>query len=215
LQRNYGAMATIHIGKRPVLFVFRPEHIRYYLAENSRNFTKPTIATGKSIKLFLGDGLLTIDGDMHRQQRRLVQPAFHKHRVESYAHTMTQFTQEMLDHWQPGTVVNIASEMQQLALRITTKTLFNVDSLEETARLGQAFNTVIRNTPRRSPILGRFGSQRLSPKLIDGLRVIDTFVYDLIAQRRKENKDTGDLLSMLLTAQEEDAVLTDKQVHDH
>ena len=214
-QRNYGAMTTIHIGKRPVLFVFRPEHIRYYLAENSRNFTKPTIATGKGIKLFLGDGLLTIDGDMHRQQRRLVQPAFHKHRVESYAHTMTQFTQEMLDHWQPGTVVNIASEMQQLALRITTKTLFNVDSLEETARLGQAFNTVIRNTPRRSPILGRFGSQRLSPKLIDGLRVIDTFVYDLIAQRRKENKDTGDLLSMLLTAQEEDAVLTDKQVHDH
>src|SRR5438105_3461332 len=82
LERNYGAMATVHIGKRPILFVFRPEHIRYFLVENPRNLTKPSIATGRGLKLFLGDGLLTIDGDTHRQQRRLVQPAFHKHRVD-------------------------------------------------------------------------------------------------------------------------------------
>ena len=76
LQRNYERMVTVHIGKRPVLLVFRPEHIRYFLTENPRNFIKPSVANGAGLKTFLGDGLLTIDGDMHRQQRRLVQPAF-------------------------------------------------------------------------------------------------------------------------------------------
>lgn len=54
-----------------------------------------------SLRLLLGDGLLTMDGEFHRQQRRLVQPAFHKHRIETYAETMAQLTQEELATWQP------------------------------------------------------------------------------------------------------------------
>jgi cytochrome P450 len=215
LQRDYGRMATVHIGKRPVLLVFRPEHIRYFLTENPRNFVKPNAANGTGLKAFLGDGLLTIDGDMHRQQRRLVQPAFHKHRVDRYNGFMKPFAQEMLDRWQPGAVVNISSEMQQLTLRIITKTLFNVDSVEQTLVLGRAFDTVIHSSPRASVVLGRFGQQRLPQKTVESIRVIDTFIYDLIAQRRADDKDTGDVLSMLLAAQEEDAALTDKQIHDH
>jgi cytochrome P450 len=215
LQRNYGAMATIHIGKTPILFVFRPEHIRYFLSENPRNFVKPSVARGDGLKPLFGDGLLTIDGDMHRQQRKLVQPAFHKHRIDRYADTMTQFTQEMLDHWQPGAVVNIASELRQLTLRIITKTLFDVDSLEQARQLDQAFDTIIHYRPVRGLIYGISGSQQLPPKTIESAHIIDSFVYDLVAQRRAEDKDTGDVLSLLLTAQEEDAALTDKQVHDH
>ena len=215
LQRNYRSMATIHIVQTPILFVFRPEHIRYFLSENPRNFVKPSVARGDGLKPLLGDGLLTIDGDMHRQQRKLVQPAFHKHRVDSYADTMTQFAQEMLDHWQPGTVVNIVSELRQLTLRIITKTLFNVDSVEQTRQLGHAFDTITHNRPVRGLIYGRFGSQQLPSKIIESAHIIDSFIYDLVAQRRTEDKDTGDVLSILLTAQEEDATLTDKQVHDH
>src|SRR5579859_6132991 len=215
LQHRYGTMATIHIGKRRVLFVFRPEHIRYCLIENPRNFVKLSIATGQGLKPILGDGLLTIDGEMHRQQRKLVQPAFHKHRVDSYAHTMTQFTQEMLDHWQLGAVINMSSEIRQLTLRIITKTLFDVDSLQQMTLLGQAFDVLTLNSPIQGIIFGRFGSRRRSAKTIEASRIIDTFVYDIIAQRRTGKKDTGDMLSMLLAAQEEGATLTDKQIHDH
>ena len=128
---------------------------------------------------------------------------------------MTQFAQEMLDRWQPGAIVNISSEMQQLTLRIITKTLFDVDSLEQTLVLGHAFDAVIHSSPRTSVLLGRFRRQRLPQKTAESVRVIDEFVYNLIAQRRTEDKDTGDVLSMLLAAQEEDAALTDKQIHDH
>ena len=212
LQRNYGAMATVYFGKRPVLFVFRPEHIRYFLLENPHNFIKPTLP---SVKLFLGDGLLTIEGDIHRQQRKLVQPAFHKQHVNKYATIMTQFTQEMLSNWKHSQIVDIADEMQKLTLRIIVKTLFDVDSLEQTTRLGRVFDRLLSTSPIRRQIFARFMNRQLLTKLVKGVSAIDAFVYDLIAQRRTEEKDTGDVLSLLLTAQEEDVTLTDMQVRDH
>jgi cytochrome P450 len=215
LQRNYGAVATVYFGKSLVLFVFRPEHIRYFLIENSRNFIKQTATGNTGVKLFLGDGLLTIDGDMHRQQRKLVQPAFHKHSVNKSADIITQFAQEMLNTWEYGKVVDIADEMQKLTLRIILKTLFDVDSLEQATRLGHAFDTVLSTGPIRRKIFARFINRQLLTKLSKDVSVIDAFVYDLIAQRRREEKDTGDILSLLLTTQEEDVALTDQQVHDH
>jgi cytochrome P450 len=223
LEHTYGCMATVRVGNRSVLLCFRPEHIRYFLTENSRNFVKPSVASGTGLKLFLGDGLLTIDGDEHRQQRRLVQPAFHKHRVESYASTMTQYAQEMVESWHSGMGVDISSEIQQLTLRIITKTLFNVDSLEQTIQLGHAFNLVINNGSDRASVFSGFsrlnrllGRQQKQQQMVEeGVSIIDSFVYGLIEQRRKEGKDTGDVLSMLLAAQDGDDTMTDKQIHDH
>ena len=95
LQGEYGSMATVSIGKLPFVFCFRPEHVRYFLTEHQKNFKKVN-RSRNNLRRVLGDGLLTIDGETHREQRRLVQPAFHRKRVESYAQTMVQYTQEML-----------------------------------------------------------------------------------------------------------------------
>ena len=218
MQQSYGRMATVHMGKVPIMLCFRPEHVRYFLTEQQRNFTRITNRGGVgNLRLLLGDGLLTSDGDFHRQQRRLVQPAFHKQRIESYADTMVRLTESMLGEWQPGQVVDIAREVQQLTLCIIMSALFNVDSREQAAPLGKAFNQVITNG-RRS--LGRFTRRRVDlpftryHKVLEAKRVLDTFVYDLIAQRRKEGQDKGDVLSMLLEAQDEGNSMTDKQVHD-
>ena len=214
MQQIYGHMATVHVGKQQVVMFFRPEHVRYFLVEKPRNFVKPGLG---NLRNLLGDGLLTTDGDFHRQQRRLVQPAFHKHRVESYADTMVQLTEEMIAQWQPGSEVNMAQEMQQLTLRIILKALFNLDSPSQSAILGQAFNQVITNASRT------IGSVRLlrldlpfTPygKALAAKHTLDSFVYDLIKQRRADGRDVGDVLSMLLQAQDEGNTLTDKQIHD-
>ncbi len=70
VQRTYGDMATIHMGNLPIVLLFRPEHVRYVLSENPGNFTIQEIAG--PLRQMIGDSLLTIDGDAHRQQRRLV-----------------------------------------------------------------------------------------------------------------------------------------------
>jgi cytochrome P450 len=216
-QRQFGNMARLHLGNETVVAFFRPEHVRYFLMEHPRNFIKPNLGAGANLKAFLGDGLLTSDGDFHRQQRRLVQPAFHKKRVEGYANVMVQFTQEMLETWQAGTQLDMSQSMQQLTLRIILKSLFNIDSPAQVATLGHAFNTVINNSRRRYGALARI--ERHLPLARNqrrdmGVRTIDDIVYELITQRRAEGRDMGDVLSMLLEAQDEGNTMTDKQVHD-
>jgi cytochrome P450 len=215
-QRRYPHLATVYVGKEPLVLCFRPEHVRYILIEQARNFAKPNRG-GFNLRFLLGDGLLTSDGDFHRQQRRLVQPAFHKHRVESYADIMVQMTQEMLAAWLPESEVNISQEMQYLTLRIIAKALFNLDSRTVASDLGHAFDNVINHSRRRLDIWGQLGLElpfSAYGKAMAGKRTLDTFVYNLIAQRRAEGRDTGDVLSMLLAAQDEGHTMTDKQVHD-
>ena len=214
IQQTYGRMATVQFSKQQVVMFLRPEHVRYLLVEKPRNFVKYDLG---NLRFLLGDGLLTSDGDFHRQQRRLVQPAFHKHRVEGYADTMVHLTEEMLEQWQPGSEVDISREMQQLTLRIILKALFNLDSPTQSASLGRAITTVITNSIRN---LGSVRRLRLDlpftryGRMMAGKRELDTFAYDLIKQRRADGRDVGDVLSMLLQAQDEGNAMTDKQIHD-
>lgn len=216
LERTYGNMATVRFGNVPVVLLFRPEHVRYVLTENPRNFTSREV--GEELRELIGDGLLTIDGEAHRQQRRLVQPAFHKKRVESYASIMVQHTQEMLKDWHAGERIDVASAMQQLTMRIVAKCLFNVDLADQVDTLGRAFTGMISNP---AGLAEAFLNLRINLPItaygrrMAAKRTVDTFIYDLIVRRRAEGGDAGDILSMLLEAHEGDAVLTNIQVHDH
>ncbi len=216
LQREYGDMVMVNIGKLPFVFFFRPEYVRYFLTEHQKNFTKANRGR-TNLKRVLGDGLLTIDGEYHRQQRRLVQPAFHKHRIESYANVMVQYTQEMLKTWQPRTEIDMSRTMQQLTLRIIGQTLFHVDLIDRSRDIGQAFSDLIERPggPFRSQLRIPFLTKKQQQKAWEGKQRIDAFVYELIAQRRASGRDTGDVLSMLLEAQDASNILIDKQVHDH
>jgi cytochrome P450 len=216
--RSYGEAATIHMGAQPLILFSRPEHVRYFLTEQPRNFTNREFA--RNLTRLLGDGLLTTDGDFHRQQRRLVQPAFHKKRVDSYATTMVQHTSEMLDRWTPGEALDIARAMQDLTLRIVAKALFDVDLRDGHEDLGQQFTNVIEN-----PVQLPFSLRGLPINLpfttygrnMAARAALDAYVYGLIAQRRADGHDRGDVVSMFLAAQDTEsdgAGLTDQQVRD-
>jgi cytochrome P450 len=216
VQRSFGRLATIHMGNAPVVLFFRPDHVRYFLVDQAGNFTSSQF--NQNLRQVLGDGLLTIDGDFHRQQRRLIQPAFHKRRVEGYAAIIVQHTQEMLDReWQPGARIDISQVMRDLTLRIVAKSLFDVDLKEDHPELGEAFTRVIEN-----PVSLPFSIRTLPVDLpftvygkhMEGLRILNAYVYGLIKRRRAEGRDTGDVLSMLLSAQEDGVSMTDRQIRD-
>ncbi len=226
LQRTYGNMATVYLGRVPIVLLFKPEHVRYLLIEHPRMFTNRefTQGSGGGAEGILDEGLLTIDGEAHRQQRRAVQPAFHKKRVEGYADAMTQYSQELLKTWQPGDVVDVSRAMQELTLRIVGQCLFNIDLSTQLADLGTAFNGVIGTQPG---ILETLLNIRIDQPFTSygrrmvAIRRLDTLIYTLIAQRRGDDHDRGDVLSMLLTApdardaEHAEVPLSDKQVHDH
>src|SRR5712692_1743496 len=221
LQRTYGNMATIYMGKNPAVLLFRPEHVRYVLVEHPRDFSNRTLLRGDSDGGFANEGLLTIDGEKHRQQRRAVQPAFHKKRIEGYAAIMEQYTQELLKTWQVGDTVDMSREMQALTLHIVSKCLFSIDLSSQLCPLSDAFDGVIGSSTSMAedllklridnPITG-YG------KRMAATRQLDMLIYTLIAQRRDDDRDYNDVLSMLMSAQsaeEPDTKLTEKQIHDH
>ncbi|GAC1378085.1 MAG: cytochrome P450 [Ktedonobacteraceae bacterium] len=216
MQRTYGDMVTIHMGKGPVVLLFRPEYVRYVLTENPRNFT--SLQSNGDLKETLGEGLLTIDGEAHRQQRRLVQPAFHRKRVESYAETMVRYTFEMLKRWHGGEEKDMAHEMQKLTLRIVAKSLFNLELASQISDLGQQFTAMMEN--RRSMLARLLKVYIDAPFTAYGKRMaarhkVDALIYRLIAERRAEGGDAGDVVSMLLAAEDEGNQLTEMQVRDH
>ncbi len=218
LHRAYGDAATVHFMRGYSLVgLFTPAATHDVLAGQPRNFTSREF--NFVLHRVLGDGLLTIDGDFHRSQRRMVQPAFHRKRIEHYAVTMTDHTQEQLATWHPGETRDVAVEMQRLTLRIVAKTLFNVDLQKSSNHLGQAFTDVITfpNARRLSwKTLLRINAP-FTPygRYRRGIDTLDSAIYAIIAERRKSREDTGDMLSMLLQAQDDDeSLMTDKQVRD-
>jgi cytochrome P450 len=216
LERTYGGMATVYFGRIPLVLLFRPEYVRYVLTENPQNFTNHEIAEG--LRELIGDGLLTIDGEAHREQRRLVQPAFHKKRVEGYAGIMVQYTQEMLASWQANERIDVARAMQKLTLRIVAKCLFNVDLAQQVDAMGTSFSAMINNQVGLIEGLLRVRVDRPFTsygRRMAAKRKVDAFIYDLIAQRRAQGGDVGDVLSMLMAAHDESHVLSDTQLHDH
>ena len=221
LQRTYGDMATIYFGKNPAVLLFRPEYVRYVLVEHPRDFSNRGVLGNDNDDGFASEGLLTIDGEKHRQQRRAVQPAFHKKQVEGYASIINQYTQELLKTWYPGDRLDMSRAMQELTLRIVSKYLFSIDLSSQLGPLSDAFDGVIGSSTSMAedllniridnPITG-YG------KRMAATRQLDMLIYTLIAQRRDDERDYNDVLSMLMSAQsgeETDTKLTKKQIHDH
>jgi cytochrome P450 len=217
VQRAYGDVATVRILSREMVMFFRPEHAQFFLVDHARAFAAG--ADRDVMKRFLGEGLLTTDDPVHRRQRRLVQPAFHKKRVEGYAAIMTRHTLEMLDTWRTGAELDIARALQELTLRIVVEALFDLDLRAQGTELSGLFSQVVEN---QRPGLIELLPQRLAElpflpphKALEARGALDVFVYDLIARRRAEGRDTGDVLSMLLAARDEDgATMSDLEVRD-
>ncbi len=221
LQRIYGNMATIYVGKNPAVLLFRPEYVHYVLVEHPREFSNRRLLQGGNNGGFASEGLLTIDGEQHRRQRHAVQPAFHKKRVEGYAGIIEQYTQELLKTWHPGDSIDLSRAMQELTLRVASKCLFSIDLSNRLGPLSDAFDGVIGSSTSvaedllniriDNPITG-YG------KRMAAIRQLDMLIYTLIAQRREDDREHNDVLAMLMSAESGEGPgikLTEKQIHDH
>ncbi|MDQ3088375.1 MAG: cytochrome P450, partial [Acidobacteriota bacterium] len=166
-----------------------------------------------------GEGLLTSEGSAHLRQRRMISPAFHREKIKTYAETMTDYAAKMVDEWKAGEVRDIDKEMMRLTLQIVGKTLFSANVEDEANEVGAALTTIIEMF---NFLLLPF-SELLEKLPIPHARrfnrskeTLDKVIYGIINERRNSGEDKGDLLSMLLSAQDEDdgGTMTDEQIRD-
>jgi cytochrome P450 len=216
--KEYGDIVYFKLGTQDVFLVNDPEIIKDILVTNSKNFIKSRgLQMAKSV---LGEGLLTSEGDFHRRQRRLAQPAFHRQRIAGYADVMVKDGARLRARWQEGETLNIAEEMMQVTLAIVAKTLFAADVESEAKDIGQSLTAIMKLFDRVTLPFPQLINKLPLPsnfRFVKALQRLDDTIYRIINERRKSGEDRGDLLSMLLMAQDEEGDgtgMTDKQVRD-
>jgi cytochrome P450 len=217
LRDTYGDLAMARIGPRRICVVSEPELVREVLVNQQRIVTKTRAL--RRAALLLGNGLLTSEGDEWRQQRRLVQPAFHRERIAGYAGTMVAFAERRRDAWRDGAAIDAHAEMMSLTLAIAGETLFGAHVEHEAADIAAALETAMamfrRLTMPFSELLDRLPLPA-NRRFAAARARLDATVRRMIAERRASGVDRGDVLSMLLLAQDEsdDTGMTDEQVRD-
>jgi cytochrome P450 len=218
LARTYGDVAHVHMGGEHLFLLSDPRHIRDVLVTHQRSFVK-----GRGLeraKRLLGTGLLTSEGAVHLRQRRLIQPAFHRDRIESYAAVMTRYADRARGSWSDGATIDVAQEMMRLTLAIVGKTLFDTDVEAHARDVGAAMTAVMESFWTLMLPFARAIERLPVPRLRRSRAAraeLDAIIYRMIAERRRSPGDRGDLLSMLLAAQDEEESgrgMTDRQVRD-
>jgi cytochrome P450 len=218
LARKHGDIVHFKLGPQDIYLINHPDYIRDVLVTHSRNFVK---SRGLEMaKKFLGESLLTSEGEFHRRQRRLAQPAFHRQRINAYAKIMTDRAVGTRERWRDGETVDVWQEMMRLTLAIVGKTLFDADVESEAPEIGKALTDVMQLFERiTNPLSGLLDKLPL-PSNIRWLKAkarLDATIYRVISERRASAEDRGDLLSMLLLAQDEEGdggSMTNEQLRD-
>lgn len=162
-------------------------------------------------------GLFHVNGETHKQHRRLLMPAFHKRRIESYAQTMIDLAHEMFNSWQPGQALNLHEAMTNLTMQIATKTLFGVDVIKGGSEIGKSLQDALALIlSPATAILQQDIPGTAYHKFLNLAEKIDQEMQRLIADKRANPCDGGDVLSMLIQAQDEDGqTLTEAEIIGH
>jgi cytochrome P450 len=217
LYRDQGDMTRVQAGPITFYQLSTPELIHEMLVTKADKFKKGAIL--ERTRPLVGNGLLTSDGSFWKRQRKLAQPAFHHKRIQSYSEAMVEHTQKMLTDWQPGQTRDIDHDMMRLALAIVTRTLFGAEmdaktgnevSVSMTAALNAINNQI--NTAMPAPEWFPTPNKTTLHKAVAEL---DALLERTIGERRKSKEDTGDLLSMLMLATDDDGnSMSDQQLRD-
>ncbi len=222
--QRYGDLVWFRALGREVVQCNHPDLISDLLVRHERlNHRALVMQRSKAI---LGEGLLTSEEPLHMRQRRLAQPAFHRARIQAYGEVIAQSTARSAESWQDGMVVDIHASMLLLALRIVGKTLFDLDLDDQVGPIATAVDAFQNFLPlafvpellQRLPIPMMLRIRR-------GREELDRLIYRVIAERRANPGDRGDLLSMLLASEdageegvtvpgEQGARMSDVQIRD-
>ena len=213
--KEYGDVVRMRFFNVGIVLLNHPDHIEQVLVVDNRHFVKDRAE--RSGLRFLGSGLLTSEGGFWRRQRRLAQPAFHRERINAYGETMVESAQQMLAGWRSGETRDIAAEMSRLTLGIVAGTLFGAISDAEREAVGAALRVILNRftggvlfkVPESIPTPANLRFRR-------AIRDLEGVIYGIVGRRRKSSSDTGDLLSMLLAARDEESGegMSDKQLRD-
>ena len=202
--RAHGNVVRFRFGMYQYVLLNGVSEIQHVLVKNQKNYRKSRSYQG--LKLVLGDGLLTSEGEVWRRQRRLAQPAFHAQKLRGLAEAMARVTGDTVARWQAlpesGRTLDVHAEMMRLTFRIVGKTLCNSDVEGDAQAIGNAMTIAMQFAndyiekfllvPPWLPFPKNLRFQKAR-------KTLDALVYRMIEEHRAQNDHEGDLLGMLMS----------------
>jgi cytochrome P450 len=218
----YGDLVHFRAFNRHIYQLNHPSLIEDLLIKDASKHHRGIVM--QRARVVLGEGLLTSEEPLHMRQRRLIQPAFLRQRIAAYGEVIGHNATFISANWQSGTVIDVHEEMLELALRIVGKCLFDIDvqSRAEVRKISTAVDAFMAFLPiavlpfseqiQRLPI-------PVMKRIRKGHAELDAIIYAMIRERRQSPGDRGDLLSMLLEAEDNEgtngsAHMSDRQIRD-
>ena len=208
LTRTYGDIVQYRSSLEPAYLINHPDYIRHVLQSNGQNYNKDTFLNKYMLESLTGQGLLTSENPLWREQRRLIQPAFHRHSLPRFAVLMQEATTRTLARLEAAAdtaePIDIGNEMMRLTLDIVTQALFGYDISDKADAIGEAMDTMTTiGKPRHR-------------KVREAIELMDHIVFAIIDDRRQQpERARDDLLAMLIDARYDDgSAMPDRQIRD-
>ena len=205
---RYGDTYRVFAPARGVFnyVIHHPDDVKRVLLSNHRNYTK---GEGMDrVKILLGNGIMTSEGDFWRRQRRMMQPAFHRRIIDRFSALVGEVNGRYAERWAAhaarGEPVDVGEETSELTLEIVLRSIFGTDLVRLERKLGaNPFEVVAKESNRDLKFAFRF-------------RSLGKLVAELVEQRRREGVEHFDFLQMLMAARdrETDAAMSDRELVD-
>ncbi|MDQ4143682.1 MAG: cytochrome P450, partial [Actinomycetota bacterium] len=201
----------------------RPDYVEHVLKTNQANYIKAP--TYRPIRHFLGEGLLTSEGDTWMRHRRLAQQSFYKDKLQGWVDIMATTCGRMLDGWRApasGEPVDISLEFSRITLAVVGRTLFHSDLTRDGSVVAPALGTIQSHierrilfafTPRLYEMVERLPT-RENRRNARATSRLDALIHEIIGGHRAEGSGEGDLLSSLMSAREAGKGLSDSELRD-
>ena len=213
---RYGDIFKTRVLYGHSYFIRDPEIVNAINVTHAKQIYKPKIVK-QMWKPFLGNGLVPNDGESWKRQHKLIMPAFHKLRVDAYAPIMAEYTRDMVRSWKHGEQRDFRKEVVDLALRVVAKTLFDTDVAGHSQTINDAMIDISEalidhaQTPIPTP---RWWPSKRNRRMVRALDAMDDVIARLVAARREEKKDRGDLMSHIVFATDEQGGMSEQQMRD-
>jgi cytochrome P450 len=215
--REHGEVVPLRFGPYRFWLLTDPDLIGGVLTRQAGSFKK---ALGlERLKVVVGDGLLTSEGETHARRSRIAQPSFRKKAVEGYAGAMVGMAADAARRWCAEGEVDVAAELSQLTLRIAARAFFGSDLFETAPGIADALTSVLEAMDERMeqvlplPLWVPVPSNR---RMSRALGVLDEAVFGMIRERRTSGQSGDDLMGRLLAAPGDDgtAGLSTRELRD-
>jgi cytochrome P450 len=218
MAREYGDLVAVQVGWVRLYFVNSPELIREVLATKARSFHK-LARQRRALRKIEGDGLVVAEGPTWTRHRPVVQGSFHARHFARFAKIVAAYTQRRIQRWRPGEALDLATEMNELALETTAKLVLDLDIADQVASLRAAVHTFrvqmqkevgsLLALPDWLPLPGKIRQRQ-------AVRAVNHLLWGLIHERKASGLLKSDMLSQILNAaaQHPELGITDEEIRD-